>query len=175
MHAGLDWLLRTRQDDGGWAIPLRTRGRNFRDLGAPTIEPDRSRPFSHLVTGVVLRAFAAHPRYRRLAPVRRAADLLASRLFEADRYPDRKGPEYWMRFSYPFWFTDLISALDSLSRIGCSTDDPPIGRAVGWLAERQRPDGLFDLRMVRTKDKDLAGWLALAVCRVTRRLGFVLH
>ncbi len=39
------WLKDIRQDDGGW--------------------PDRSKPFSHLVTGVVLRALAAHPPNRR--------------------------------------------------------------------------------------------------------------
>ncbi len=90
VHAGFDWLMRIKQEDGGWAIPLRTRGRNFRILGPPTIEPDPSRPFSHMVTGVVLRAFAAHPRYRRRAAARHAGRLLASRLFTPDTYPDRR-------------------------------------------------------------------------------------
>jgi hypothetical protein len=167
--ASLDWLLRTRQEDGGWAIPFRTRGMNIRHLGPPTIEADPSEPFSHLVTGVVLRAFAAHPRYRRRAAVRHAGHLLASRMFMADSYPDRAGPEYWTRFSYPFWFTDLISALDSLSGIGYPLDDPGVVRALGWLVDRQRPDGLFDVQMLRTKDKDLRLWIALAICRVARR------
>jgi hypothetical protein len=169
VRTGFDWLMRIRQEDGGWAIPLRTRGRNFRILGPPTIEPDPSSPFSHMVTGVVLRAFAAHPRYRRRAAARHAGRLLASRLFTPDTYPDRKGPEYWTRFGYPFWFTDLISALDSLSRIGHSNDDPAVGRAISWLADRQRLDGLFALRTVRGKDKDLPQWLALAICRVVQR------
>jgi hypothetical protein len=51
---GFDWLLGTRQADGGWANPLRTRGMNLRRLGPLTVEPDASKPFSHLVTGVVL-------------------------------------------------------------------------------------------------------------------------
>jgi squalene-hopene cyclase-like protein len=164
------WLREIRQDDGGWAIPLRTRGMNFRRLDGPTIEPDRTKPFSHLVTGVVLRAYAAHPRYRYGAAARHASTLLASRLFRRDAYPDRSGPEYWTRFSFPFWFTDLISALDSLSRMRWTSSDPAIAHALAWLAERQRPDGTFELRMVRMEDKHLPEWLALAVCRVVRRL-----
>jgi hypothetical protein len=67
---GFAWLREIRQEDGGWAIPLRTRGMNFRRMGGPTIAPDRSKPFSHLVTGVVLRAFAARPRFRWSLPPR---------------------------------------------------------------------------------------------------------
>jgi hypothetical protein len=59
---GFQWLLRIRQRDGGWAIPLRTVGAkldSFMMNGDP-VQPDHSKPFSHLVTGVVVRAFAAH-------------------------------------------------------------------------------------------------------------------
>lgn len=93
-------------------------------------------------------------------------------LFEPDRYPDRSGPEYWTRFSFPFWFTDLISALGSLSRTGWWPSDPRIERALAWLADRQRPSGLFDLRMVRAENKRLPEWLVLAICRVAKRFGF---
>ncbi len=173
--AALDWLMRVRQEDGGWAIPLRARGRNLRRLGPPTVEPDPTKPFSHLVTGVVVRAFAAHPRYRRRAGTRHAGRLLASCLFAADQYPDRAGPEYWTRFSYTFWFTDLISPLDSLSRIGHPKDDPAVARALRWLADRQRPEGMFELRALRTKDKDTPQWLGLAICRVARRFDVALR
>jgi hypothetical protein len=65
-----------------------------------TIEPDRSRPSSHLITGIVVRALAAHPRYRHSADTRRAADLLKFRFFGRDVYPDRAAPWYWLVFSY---------------------------------------------------------------------------
>ena len=57
------WLLSMRQDDGGWAIPTRTPGLSLNVMltARETFEPDRSRPSSHLVTGFVLRALAAHP------------------------------------------------------------------------------------------------------------------
>ena len=45
------------------------------------IQPDRSKAFSHLITGIVLRAFAAHRRYR---ATREAGELLKS-LFQAQQ------------------------------------------------------------------------------------------
>ena len=70
------WLLSMRQDDGGWAIPTRTLGLSLDVMltARETVEPDRSRPSSHLVTGIVLRALAAHPGYRHSADTRRAAE-----------------------------------------------------------------------------------------------------
>jgi len=61
---GFQWLLYIRQRDGGWAIPLRTAGAKLDSFATKDdpIQPDRSKPFSHLVTGVVVRAFAAHER-----------------------------------------------------------------------------------------------------------------
>jgi hypothetical protein len=66
---------------------------------------------------VVLRAFAAHPAYRRSREAQTAGTGLSSRLFAANTYPDRLAPSYWTMFSYPFWFTDLLSALPKLSRV----------------------------------------------------------
>jgi hypothetical protein len=165
-----DWLSQTRQADGGWALPLRTRGRNFFDcLVEPTVPADLSKPSAHLVTGVVLRAFAAHPRRRHGAIARHGAELLAESLFTRDRYPDRRAADYWTRFGFPFWYPDLISALDTLGRIGHPAGDPQVRRAVDWLAGRQRPDGSFELDLLRTRDKSLPQWLALAICRAAMR------
>jgi len=169
------WLLATRQDDGGWAIPARTRDKRIvRDWEAvarrPPIEPDRHKPFSHLVTGMVLRAFAIHPRRRRLRATQHAAQLLKSRLLKPNKYPDRRRTEYWTKFTYPFSFTDLLTALDSFGRLGMSADDPDIARAIDWFAQRQRSDGSFDLIMRRgVGDKRLPLWLGLSLCRALRR------
>jgi len=43
---------------------------------AETLQPDKTKPFSHLVTGVVLRAFAAHPMYRQLDEAKAALESL---------------------------------------------------------------------------------------------------
>lgn len=79
----MQWLLSMRQDDGGWAIPARTLGLPLKVLLATReiLGPGRSRPSSHLITGIVLRALAAHRDYRLLAATRRAGELLKSRFF----------------------------------------------------------------------------------------------
>jgi hypothetical protein len=140
------WLLAMRQTDGGWAIPMRTLGYTYRDFldverHPEPLAPDTSKPFSHLVTGMVLRAFAADPSWQDAPEVRRAAQLLASRLFRRDRYGDRGDASCWERVSFPFWFTDVVSALDTLSRLGISPRSAPIADALERLSELQLDDG----------------------------------
>jgi hypothetical protein len=135
IEAAFRWLLATRQDDGGWAIPGRTRGKSYAGdchdvASSQLIEADRGKPFSHLVTGMVLRAFAAHSRHRRARAAKKAAALLKSRFFKPDKYSDRRGREYWTKFTYPFGFTDLLTSLDSLGRMDSGADDPDIKRAM---------------------------------------------
>jgi hypothetical protein len=169
------WLLNTPQQDGGWAVAARTRDKRlvndwYKVMAGPPIEPDRTRPSSHLVTGMVLRAFAAHPNYRHSAEARRAALLVKSRFFKADRYPDRGAPSFWTKFTYPFHFTDLITSLDSLGQMGFAADDPDVARAIDWFREEQKKDGSFALTMVRgISDKRLPFWLGLAIGRALRR------
>jgi hypothetical protein len=148
------------------------RGRNLDVIAADeaALEPDRARPSSHLATGMVLRAYAAHPRYRTSAAARRAGELMLNRLFAADPYADRRAAGFWLQFTFPFWFTDLISALDSLSLLGFSADEPQMARAITWLAERQQPTGLWKLRVTKNAGYDSNEWLSLAICRVLKRL-----
>ncbi len=169
---GFRWLLSIRQHDGGWAIPVRTRRMKFSPATlqqAEVVKPDRDRQFSHLVTGVVLRAFAAHPVLRGSPEARHAGKLLASRLFKADPYPDRHTVEYWEHVSFPFWFTDIVSALDSLSILGFSPEDLGIADALSFCVKRQKPDGSFNLKIVRGRDPDSRLWICFAVCRIFKR------
>lgn len=168
---GLRWLLSTRQDDGGWALPLRTAGKNLSEAFAKVapLPGNPKRPASHLITGVVLRAFAAHPTYRRRQEAKRAGEILLSRFFKPDHYPDRKAAGLWTKFTYPFWFTDLLSSLDSLSLLGFRSDDPRIEAALEWFRARQDEEGLWDLPLLKTGDKDQRLFLALGICRVFRR------
>lgn len=171
---GFRWLLDARQEDGGWAIPMRTVGIPFSEFVSTLrhprpIGPDRAKPSSHLVTGMVLRAFAAHPARRVSRDARRAAELLASRLYTRDAYGDRGGAAYWERVSFPFWFTDIVSALDTLSRIGLPSDAPPIRAALERVRKAQRADGTFAFRLMKGKDPDLPWWICLAVCRSLSR------
>ena len=168
VEKAMRWLLGMRQDDGGWAIPTRTRGMSLNVMytARETVEPDRSRPSSHLITGIVVRALAAHPGYRHSADTRRAAELLKSRFFHRDVYPDRAAPSNWLVFSYPFWWTDLLSALDSLARIGLRAGDPDIARGVAWFTGNQEPGGLWNTGRNRPKGPDSDLWVGLAICRM---------
>ena len=168
---GFQWLLSIRQNDGGWAIPLRTAAIKFNTgiLKAATLKPNTPKPFSHLVTGVVLRAFAVHEKYRMTEAAKNAGELLASRFLNKDAYPDRQSADFWLKFSYPFWFTDLLSALDSLSLMGFTVDNPQILKALAWFTARQQENGTWELTLLRNKDKDLSLWISLAICRVFKR------
>ncbi|MFC1618168.1 hypothetical protein ACFL2B_02715, partial [Patescibacteria group bacterium] len=169
----LDWLLSMRQDDGGWAIPLRTTGEGYYRVvnQRKVIEPDRSKPFSHLITGCVLRALAAHPRYRHRAATKKAGELLMTRFFKRDKYHDRSAIRFWTGFSYPFWFTDLLSSLDSLSKIGFTKKEPQIKKALTWFRDHQSKDGTWQkLKLLRGADKQQYLWITLHICRIFKKL-----
>jgi hypothetical protein len=175
IEKGFKWLLSIRQNDGGWVIPLRTIGikapKLLQIMKEPElIKPDKSKPFSHCVTGIVLRAFSAHRKYRKTKEAMVAGELLKSGFFQPDRYPDRKDPIFWTRFTFPFWFTDLLSALDSLSVLGFTKDDPQIEPALKWLSERQQEDGLWKLTLLKAKSiDDLPLWISLTICRIFKK------
>ncbi|MDP4219143.1 MAG: hypothetical protein Q8896_01775 [Bacteroidota bacterium] len=166
------WLSCIRQDDGGWAIPMRTLNKKLvAILKEPrTLEPDRSKPFSHMVTGMVLRAYAAHPQHRKSREAQEAGKLLLSNLFKKDHYPDRSSAALWLRFSFPFWFTDLISATDSLSLLGFSTKEPEMIKAIDWFVSKQSRNGLWQLSTLRNKKYESELWVSLATCRIVKRL-----
>jgi hypothetical protein len=170
----LRWFMSLRQDDGGWTIPLRTApagGSYVRAMRWPRpFEPDRSKPSAHLVTGMVLRAFAAHPGWRRRPGLAAAAHLLMDRFFRADRYADRRAATFWQKLVYPFRWTDLLSALDALSLLGFTTRDARLARAVGWLIDQQQRDGTWRCGYPTAKDPNGALWVSYAACRVLDRL-----
>ena len=168
---GLEWLLSMRQDDGGWAIPMRTVHKSLAsgmDYGPP-LEPDRSEPFSYMTTGVVIRAFANHAEYRSRREIIDAAELVLSRLFKKDCYPDRSAVEYWTRFSFPFWYTDLISVLDPVSHLGFKPDHPKVSMGLEWFMSTQQKDGTWDLKLVRGDKREQPYWMTLNICRLFKR------
>ena len=180
IERGFQWLLSMRQDDGGWTVPLLThsldRETQYRltSQHADPVEPVRSKPFSHNWTDMVLRAFAAHPRYRESEEARAAGDLLKSRFFKPDAYSSYKAASYWVRFA--FWWPNLITSLDSLSRMGFSRDDPDIKTALDWFIKHQGPDGLWKVTYVKGKNvvdnernRERRLWVSLAICRIFKR------
>ena len=92
-----------------------------------------------------------------------------TRFFLRDKYVDRQDKKFWEGVSFPFWFTDIVSSLDSLYFLGFKRDEPQIGSALDWLADRQKTDGTFNLKLLKVRDKDLKYWVTLAVCRIFKR------
>ena len=169
---GIEWLLSVRQDDGGWAIPVRTHER----LAFATalrlrqaVEPDRSRPSSHLVTGIVLRALAAHPAYRHRPEARHAARLLTSRFLGPDRYADRGAASYWTKLAFPFRWTDLVSSLDVAAQVGLHADEPGVAGGLRWLQAHQRDDGLWPSGYRLSSQLLQDHWVSFAAARVLKR------
>ncbi len=177
------WLLSMRQDDGGWSIPMITHTFDRRTQyklqteNHPPVEPDRSKPFSHNWTGMVLRAFAAHPVYRHLEEAKHACELLKSRFFQADVYSSLQAAHYWIRFEYPFWWNNLVSALDIMVKMGLSVKDPQIEKGINWLIEHQQSEGFWKVNYYsdtpekstpQTMERKL--WVSLAICRILKEL-----
>lgn len=183
VEKGLQWLLSTRQADGGWVIaaqtvPAKQKTADF--WHGPALTADPSQPSSHLATGMALRAFAVHPAYQdavrcpaaqqttEAAWVLQAADRLKGRFFRADSYNDRRAPEYWTKFKIPFWWPDLLSGLDALARLGYPGTDAHVRRGLDWFVKNQAADGLWPTGYgTRSRqDEALRLWIGLAVCRL---------
>lgn len=73
-----------------------------------------------------------------------------------------------MKFSDPFWFTDLLSSLDSLCRLGFDLRGAGIKQALAWFVAKQRSSAVWELKMVRGTDKARTLWLSLAICCVIK-------
>jgi hypothetical protein len=181
IEKGFQWLLSMRQDDMGWSVPLITRTFDretkykLTSQYAEPVEPDRSKPFSHNWTGMVLRAFAAHSKYRKSEAAKIAANLLKSRFFQPDCYTSYQAASYWVKFQYPFWWNNLVAALDSVSLIDPSRDEQ-MQKALDWLVDHQEADGSWrasyakDKRVDNAKTRETGLWVSLAICRVFTRL-----
>jgi len=169
IEKSLDLLLKMRQNDGGWAIPLRTRNEKLEALNKKeTIELDRTKPFSHLITGIVLRPFSLISEYQNR--VKDAGMLLADRVFTRDKYSDRMGVEYWTKFTYPYHWTDLLSTIDTLSLLGIK-NHPKIKEIKEWFEKHKQENGTYEVSvMAGAKYKDVKYWITLQYLNVLKRL-----
>jgi hypothetical protein len=178
VEKAFQYLLERRQDDGGWAW------RGVRTDSA-------ARPSSHLVTGMVLRAFASSAQRRASREARRAAELLATRFLQPDRYEDRKAPAFWEILTEPRFYTDVLDGLDTITAIGLGKENSGVRTAEAYLRSRQASDGLWypgppskpdgmtprpaskdakDKDKDKDKEVDAAIWLTLRVLVVLRRI-----
>jgi len=180
VQKGFRWIMKSRQKDGGWAIPCRTIGKDQveRRYRLPSgskkkpFKPDRSKPFSHFITGMVLRALAESTTWRRSKECHKAGDLVLSRFFQEDRYQDRRLASHWEELTYPFWTTNILSSLDSLSKIGFPADHPTISQSLNWLLAKQDQLGYWESDAAKATFEDHL-WMTFAVLRVFRRFGLL--
>jgi hypothetical protein len=137
---------------------------------------------------MVLRAFASSTQRRTSREARRAAELLATRFLQPDRYEDRKAPSYWEILTEPRLYTDVLDALDTITSIGLGKENSGVRTAEAYLRSRQASDGLWyqgppakpdglvprplskDAGKDKEKDVDAAIWLTLRVLVVLRRI-----
>ena len=171
---GLKFLLQSRQADGGWA---------WRGVRCES----SARPSSHLITGMALRAFAASPSHRGSREARRAAELLATRFLQPDRYPDRKGPIFWEQISEPRFYVDMLDALDTVTAVGLGKENSGVRTAEAYVRGRQSQDGLWypggppAMDGARSpaapatgasegKEREAARWLTVRALSVLRRV-----
>jgi hypothetical protein len=188
IRKALEWLLSIRQDDGGWVMgspgflgisDLRWKDVVYltSDKNAETMKAfDPEQPFSHSGTGMAIRAFALHPDYRNTPEVITAAGLIKSHFFKEDNYSSYKHADNWLRFAFPFWWNNLLAALDSISLIGIPANDPDVRTALEWFRVHQQTDGLWNVsysKIHKTPDNshtnELRLWITLAICRVLNR------
>jgi Squalene-hopene cyclase C-terminal domain len=171
---GFEWLLWCKQSDGGWMLPIQTGSSRDRDIySRPPIPFDPSLPSSHFATGMVLRAFAVHPQRRRSKVAWSAAEFLKSRFFQRDTQTARQAPGYWTKLQFPFWWPNLLTALDSVARMGFPSEDEDVQRGLRWFVDHLRDDGLWSTGYESGKnpprEREAADWVTLAVCRMLKR------
>ncbi len=166
---GLDWLLSVQQDDGGWIVPMNMFKQTYYYEAAfkDPIPPRKELPASHIITGMVLRAFSIHPDYKKKKEVLKAGEFLTGRLFKKDAFTFRQAAEYWFKLQYPFWWTNLLSAIHTLSALGFISSDPRVCKGLEWFCENQKPDGTWT-SSYDGKDPEADLWITFAVCRMVK-------
>jgi hypothetical protein len=175
VHEVFTWLIKNQQAGGGWTLPMQTHDVKSTESepAMAALEPlpfDHEMPFAHMVTGIVLRAFAAHPTYQSHPAALAAGNLVTSRFFRDDVYTSRKDASYWTKYSFPFWWTDLISSLDALSRMGFSMANPGIRKALNHFRDDQQPEGTWIFSVLKNKSMpDLDAWLNYTLCKILKR------
>jgi hypothetical protein len=186
VEKGIRWLLRMRQDDGGWMIGSPGMAhRTWKEVliltsewnDEPERDFDKTLPFSAAGTGMAIRALAVHPVYWRSEEAVKAANLLKSKFFKKDNWSWYEHPDNWVRFQFPYWWNHLISALDMISRIGLPREDADIRNALDWLIDHQKADGLWKVSYSTihknpddSKTTEERLWITLCICRIFKRL-----
>jgi hypothetical protein len=121
-----------------------------------------------MVSGMVIRAFAAHPQYKKSSEAIQAGQLLKSRFFKKDAYTSRQAETYWLKFQFPFWWTNVLTVMDSLMRLNFSAQDENLRKGLNWLVDNQGQDGLWRADYGKKGVINPDYWVTLAICRILK-------
>jgi len=184
VEKGIKWLLSMRQDDGGWVGSLVGTLDNvswtekielFTKDKKTLKEWDRTKSLCLNSTGMVIRAFVVHSKYKKSEEARKAALLLKQHFFMENYYSSYKHKDNWLVFQYPFWWNNLISALNSIIQIYPEKDDKDIKKAVNWIIDHQEDTGLWKISYSKIhkntfteKTREAQLWITLVICRILK-------
>ena len=129
VRRAIDWLLPIQRDDGMWLC--RDAGR--RGCLRATID--------------ILRVAALDPQTAAQPGIPQAAAAVCDLLMEPrmSRYHIGDAWGTWECLKYPHFGFSVISALDSLARLGYTPKEPKIAAAVEYLLNRQSADGTWPM------------------------------
>lgn len=157
-RAAVDWLLANQRDDAMWLCNRAGRHGCLRAtldyLRAAALDPET----------------AAHPATARAAAVVR--DLLME-----PRMGRYHVGDLWTILKYPYFSYGVISALDTLARLGYTLEQPKVAVAMEYLLSRQLPNGTWPLDQSASRPPFEVGrpgqpnkWLTLDTLRVIKLL-----
>jgi hypothetical protein len=79
------------------------------------------------------------PAYR--GKVKDSGMLLAGQVFNRDKYSERMGVEYWIKFTFPYHWKDILSTIDMLTLLGFNSH-PKIGEIIRWFETHMKDNGI---------------------------------
>jgi hypothetical protein len=157
-RAAVDWLLATQRDD---AMRLCNQTGRHGCLRA-TLD--------------YLRAAALDPETATHPATARAAAVVCDLLMEPRMGRYHVG-DLWTILEYPYFGYGVISALDTLARLGYTLEQPKVAMAMEYLLSRQLPNGTWPLDQSASRPPFEVGrpgepnkWLTLDTLRVIKSL-----
>ncbi len=76
-----------------------------------------------------------------------------------------------LKFQYPYWWTTLLSSLDSLYNVGFTIKDKDIEKGIEWFLINQNESGLWKTKYDKgDKEKIELNelWIAYGICRIIK-------
>jgi hypothetical protein len=119
-----------------------------------------------------LRAFAESQTWRQTREAWQAGEKLLRCFFRDEVCEDRTFPSDWENIAYPFWNTDLLGSLDSLSKVGFSPENEMIQKGLEWLSKKQNSQGFWESMSKKATWEDHL-WVTLSALRILKRFGLL--